>query len=150
MLVGDLLSHSPLRLVTVERDTYIREAAQKMARYGIGLVVVVRNADEVVGVLSERDIIAALGSSDTIVDYALVGDLMSDSVVTISPQDSLVDAVLAMSTHSIRHLVAMENDKPVGVLSIRDVLRVFSRELLENEGDTNGRLTKELVEALAS
>lgn len=101
MLVKDLLSLTSLRLITAKPDTYIREGAQRMARFGIGLLLVLDNGGDIAGVLSERDIIKALGMSDTIIDYALVGDLMTESVVTVSPEDSLVDAVQVMGVHNI-------------------------------------------------
>ena len=53
----------------------------------------VHNAEEVAGVLSERDIVAALGRNNTIIDFARIGDLMTSSVVTISPKDTLINAV---------------------------------------------------------
>lgn len=150
MLVKDLLSLGPLKLISVKPDTYIREAAQTMARYGIGLLVVLDNAGDVAGVLSERDIIKALGASETIIDYAMVGDLMTEAVVAVTPDDPLVNAVQAMGIHGIRHLVALDDGKPVGVLSIRDVLRVLAKDLIENDSDAERQLTKDLVKTLAA
>ena len=150
MLVDELISLSPLRLVTAKPNTYIREAAQRMARFGIGLLVVMDETDEIAGVLSERDIVAALGNSSTIVDYALVGDLMTSTVVSVTPEDTLLRAVQVMGSHGIRHVVAMDGNRPVGVLSIRDVLRVLAVELTENDGELDSQLTKELAKAMAA
>ena len=150
MLIEDLLSRNPLSLVTATPDTYIREAAQRMARCGIGVLVVVHNAEEVAGVLSERDIIAALGRSNTIIDFARVGDLMTSIVVTISPKDTLINAVKAMGTHGIRHLVVTDNDRPIGVLSIRDILRVIGTDPTGVNTEFSNKLKDEIISALAA
>jgi len=75
---------------------------------------------------------------------------MTESVVTIAPKDSLVDAALTMNAHGIRHLVAVENDRAVGVLSIRDVLRVFARQFLEDAGGSDGQLKLDFARALSA
>ncbi len=150
MIVEDLLHYSPLRLISAQPQTTISEAAQKMAKFNIGIVVVIDDDNNVAGVLSERDIVKGLGDTETAIEEAVVGDLMTESVITVSPTDSLVDAVLIMNTHGIRHLLVVQADKPVGVLSIRDVLRVFASQLLEVKCDTDGELKLELVKALAA
>jgi len=98
MLVSDLIDISQTELISAKVDTYVREAAQTMAEFGVGLLVVLDSGGDLVGVISERDIIAAVGTSDTIIDYALVGDLMTDSVVTIPPSDSLIGAIQTMGS----------------------------------------------------
>ncbi len=150
MLVEDLLHMSPLRLVTVQSKSSIGEATRRMAEFNIGLVVVMDDQDDVAGVLSERDIVRALGNGDTDIHEYSVGDLMKESVVVVSTGDTLVEAVCAMNTHGIRHLVAVDRERPVGVLSIRDVLRVFARQLLDNNIDTDDPFTQEFVQALAA
>jgi CBS domain-containing protein len=131
MLVGDLLHLSPLRVIAARPDNSIVEAAKRMARFGVGIVVVMGEEDEIVGVLSERDVVIGIASAEGTVGNALVRDWMTESVVTISPKDSIADAARIMNVHSIRHLVAVERGRPVGVVSIRDVLRVVTHGDLE-------------------
>jgi len=150
MLVKELLHLSPLRLVTARPDNSIREAARRMAQYRVGLIVVMDDDDRFVGVLSERDIVTGLGDPDRSIEDIVVGDMMTESVVTISPDASLVDAALVMNTHGIRHLVAVEGDSPVGVLSIRDVLRIFARQVLNSDGETDGQIKMDFARALAA
>lgn len=121
-----------------------------MAKFGIGLVIVIDDDNRVAGVLSERDIVKGLGDAETDLEETVVGDLMTRSVITILPTDSFADAVLAMKTHDIRHLVVMQANKPVGILSIRDLLGVFAQELLDARSDTVGELKMDSVEPLTS
>lgn len=150
MRVEDLLQLSPLRLITARPDTPVAEAARRMAKYGVGIVVVMDDDDAVAGVLSERDLVVALGAADGAVAGDAVGGLMTETVVTIAPEASLVDAVLTMNAHGIRHLIAAKDGRPVGVVSIRDVLRVFARQLLDEGGAADGALTLSLAKALAA
>ena len=150
MLVEDLLRLSPLRVVTARPDNSIAEAARRMARFDVGLVVIMDDEDRIVGVLSERDIVIGLGNSNGADEEALVGEWMTESVVTIGPKDSLLDAALAMNAHGIRHLVAVEDGRAVGVLSIRDVLRVFARQFLEDESGSDGQLKIDFARALSA
>lgn len=150
MNVEDLLHYSPLRLITTGPHNSISEAAQRMAQFNIGLVVVMDDDDCIAGVLSERDIVKGFADTERAIEDAVVGDLMTASVISVSPTDSLVDAVLVMNTHGIRHLLVVQADKPVGVLSIRDVLRVFASQLLDVKSDTDDELKTGLVAALAA
>lgn len=150
MKIEDLLHCSPLRLITTEPQTTINEVAERMAHYNVGLVVVMDENDGVAGVLSERDIVRGLASPGTRIENVLVADLMTKSIISVSPTDSLVDAVVAMNTHGIRHLIVMQANKPVGVISIRDVLRVFASQLLDVKTEDTDHLKLDLVKALAT
>jgi CBS domain-containing protein len=150
MNVEDLLHHSPLRLICSQPESPISEAAQRMAKFNVGLVVVIDDDNRVAGVLSERDIVKGLGDAETDLEETVVGDLMTKSIITISPTDSFVEAVLTMNRHNIRHLVVVQANKPVGVLSIRDLFGVFAKELSDAKSDTVGALKMDSVEPLTS
>ena len=148
MLVEELLHSSPLRLITAGPQTPVSEAAQRMAQKNIGLVVVMDD-DQVAGVFSERDLVKGFGAAEIVIEEAVVGDLMTKLIITVSPTDSLVDATIAMNANNIRHLVVVQAGRPVGVVSIRDVLRVFAEQLLAVKDDAGGELELDLVKALA-
>jgi signal-transduction protein with cAMP-binding, CBS, and nucleotidyltransferase domain len=120
MLVRNLMK-SPVVLVGPEES--LRRAAQVMREHGIGAVVV-EQSDQVVGILTERDVMhAAAQMSD--VEKARVGDHMSAPVVTASPNWDVTVAATEMSDRRIRHLVVLEAGRALGVLSVRDVMSVF-------------------------
>lgn len=150
MLIQELISATPDTLVSVRPDTYVREAAHLMSKNHIGLLIVLGDSGELSGVLSERDIVAALSESLTSIDHIPVADLMTRSVVTVGPQDSLAEAVSAMNQHRIRHLVAVDDNQPVGIISIRDVLRAFAEEVMKSGGIMDPQANREFVSALAA
>ena len=150
MKIGDVVQLNPLNLVTVSPDLSISEAAQRLSTFSVGIAVVMDHRDKLVGVLSERDIVVALGDGEVHPRATAVDDFMIDTVLTISPEESLADAVFAMNANGIRHLVVAESGGPVGVISIRDILRVIARQILEDEGNVNSRFKADFVEALAA
>ena len=120
MLVRNLMK-SPVVLVGPEES--LRRAAQVMQEHGIGSVVV-EQSDQVVGILTERDVMHAAAQMGD-VERARVGDHMTAPVVTASPNWDVTVAATEMSDRRIRHLVVLEEGRALGMLSIRDVMSVF-------------------------
>ena len=142
MNIGELPKLKDLHLITVQPKDPVMDVTRKMAKFNIGIVVVVDDQGSTIGVLSERDILWGLGTMDTPIGDTIVGDLMSTKVITIAPENSLVDAIIAMNANGIRHLIVSKNTKPVEVISIRDVLQAFAQEQLEANGADNGQFAR--------
>lgn len=124
--VGDLLKH--LKQTTVyyiAPDASITDAKDYMKEKSIGAVSVKAN-DEMVGILTERDI---LWKCDLRHDLSLekVESIMTpvENIVSVNPSVDLEECFNLMDVHSIRHLPVVENDKLVGMLSIRDLVRAI-------------------------
>ncbi len=117
--VADLV-HGTLRVV--HPSLTLRRAAEVLAADGIGLLVVENVEGDLAGVVSERDLVAAIAAGgDPGVDR--VGDLMSDDVVCVDLDDDLATSVSRMVAAEVRHLVALDDSGTVaGVVSARDVL----------------------------
>jgi CBS domain-containing protein len=75
----------------------------------------------------------------------LVKDVMSKNVITISPEDSISDAIEKMAENNISGLIVVEEEKVVGVISESDVLRVFKSEIPEISTSTNATLSIFLI-----
>ena len=128
MLVRNLMK-SPVVLVGPEES--LRRAAQVMQEHGIGAVVV-EQGDQVVGILTERDVMHAAAQMGD-VEKARVGDHMTAPVVTASPNWDVTVAATEMSDRRIRHLVILEAGRALGVLSVRDVMSVFLPERVHQQ-----------------
>lgn len=103
----------------------LREAAHLMAERGVGAAVVMDPDAPAPGILTERDVVRALGASHD-PDTALVGDHMSTDIVFAAPDWSLEEAAVTMVRHGFRHLVVMSGGEIGGVLSMRDVVRCWT------------------------
>jgi len=110
-------------VATIRPTATLREAADAMMADGLGLLVI-SDANGAVGVLSERDVIAAI-SDDLDVEAERVRDHGPDELVGVDADASVVDAARAMADAQIRHLVVLGDGEVVGVVSIRDVLRAL-------------------------
>jgi signal-transduction protein with cAMP-binding, CBS, and nucleotidyltransferase domain len=110
----------------------LREAATKMTERGVGAAIVIDEQEPGPRIISERDILNSLGRGED-PDSELVADHMSQSVITAAPDWSLERAAAEMSKRHIRHLVVVEGGQAVGVLSMRDIMRVWT-----TEGATSG------------
>lgn len=114
-------------MLTVGPAHSLRQAAQQMTERGVGAALVIDEESPAPGIVSERDVMKALAAgSDP--DEALVADHMSDSLIVAAPDWSLERAALEMSERHIRHLIVVDGGEPVGVLSIRDIVRVWTSD----------------------
>ena len=119
-------------VLTVGPTHTLREAAAMMSEKQIGAALVSDDETPVPRILTERDILLSLGAGED-PDSERVGDHMSDSVIAASPDWSLERAASEMSSRGIRHLVVYDGPELAGVLSMRDIVRVWT-----SEGATSG------------
>jgi signal-transduction protein with cAMP-binding, CBS, and nucleotidyltransferase domain len=109
-------------LLTVEPTTGLVEAARQMEARNVGAVLVMAD-DRLVGILTERDILRAVAVGR--VERAGVAESMTRHPETIDPSDSTAHAASLMIHGGFRHLpVVAEGGRPVGIVSIRDLVRV--------------------------
>jgi signal-transduction protein with cAMP-binding, CBS, and nucleotidyltransferase domain len=124
-------------ILTVGAGHTLRDAARLMTEKGVGAAVVLDEERPAPGIVSERDILTSLGNGED-PDAELVGAHMSDSVITAAPDWSLERAAVEMASRHIRHLVVVERGETVGILSMRDIVRVWT-----SEGATSGMTSPE-------
>jgi CBS domain-containing protein len=111
-------------VLTVGPGHTLREAARMMTEKRVGAAVVLDEEAPGPRVISERDVLVSVGRGED-PDQERVADHMSGSVITASPDWSLERAASEMAGRKIRHLVVVEGGELVGVLSMRDVMRVW-------------------------
>ena len=111
----------------------MREASSKMVERGIGAALVEDDEMPVPCVITERDVLRAIGTGlDP--DREVVRDHMSEKVITASPDWSMERAAAEMSRRGIRHLVVCEAGEMVGVLSMRDIMRAWTADGATSDG----------------
>jgi len=108
--------------VTVRTDESITAAAEKMRQCNVGLVIVVDDHDDVAGVLSERDIARASTAKNWNPDQTAVAGIMTSEIATCDSATRVGEASAMMMSRHIRHLPIVENKRPVGMLSGRDLM----------------------------
>lgn len=113
--------------VTVGPAHTLREAAASMVEHGTGAALVVDDEAPNPGIVTERDLLTSVGAGED-PDAERVGDHMSESVITAAPDWSLERAAAEMSRRGVRHLVVFDGPELVGILSMRDIVRVWTTE----------------------
>jgi CBS domain-containing protein len=114
-------NHMSTELLTVDPSARITEVAKRMVAKDVGAVLVFDH-DGLCGILTERDVLRAV--ADGMDDGTLVRDRMTASPETLDADDTTDHAAVLMIHGGFRHLPVVEQGKVVGVLSIRDLMRV--------------------------
>lgn len=110
--------------VTVRLGSTLREISEVLTREEIGAVVV-KGAQPLVGIVSERDVVRALAEGAD-PDEERAEDVMTYEVVTVGPDATVAEVARQMVDGAIRHMPVVEDGAPVGIVSIRDLLAVSS------------------------
>jgi CBS domain-containing protein len=114
-------NHMSRDLLTVEPGDQLGEVAQRMVARDVGAVLVMEG-EALSGILTERDVLRAVAAG--IQDDTLVSDWMTRDPETMSPDDTTEHAAVLMIHGGFRHMPLVEGDRVVGMLSIRDLMRV--------------------------
>ena len=114
-------NHMATDLLTVEPDARLSEAARRMAQRGVGAVLVLEG-ERLAGILTERDLLKAVAAG--FADEARVSEWMTRQPETVEPDESTDHAASLMIHGGFRHLPVVEGGRAIGILSIRDLMRV--------------------------
>lgn len=113
------------RIVKIDAGMSTIEAAKLMAQHKIGSVFV-KHADQIVGIVTEPDIVRKVVGTERIPYYVPVEEIMSSPVVSIDGRRPITEAADLMEQHGTRHLAVLKSGAIVGVLSVRDLLHPVS------------------------
>ena len=114
-------NHMSRELLTVEAELPLAEVAERMCAKNVGAALVLEG-ERLAGILTEHDVLRAVARG--IRDDALVTDWMTAGPETIEPDESTTHAATLMIHGGFRHLPVVEGERVVGMLSIRDLMRI--------------------------
>jgi predicted transcriptional regulator len=118
--VGDMLTRP---MITIPSGSTVLEASKLMAASNLGLLVVCDPKDKsnVLGVVSERDIIKSIAAGRQLAAH--VDEIASRNVITVKAEAEVAEAAKAMNKHGIRHVVVVDDlGKAKGVVAMRDLV----------------------------
>jgi len=134
MYVDTILKKKGDTVVAVEPTDPISKAAQVLHEHRIGAALVKHASGEIVGIISERDIVRGLSRHQDACLPMRVDELMTSPVITCTSNDSIDQVMQLMTDQRIRHLPVVDNDTLSGVISIGDVVKQRISEI-ENESE---------------
>jgi CBS domain-containing protein len=126
MLVRDGMTTAVL---TIGPDHSLRDAARRMSERRVGAAVVHDPDVDGVGIITERDILDAIGAGQD-PDGERVSAHLTRDLVAAAPDWSLDQAASTMVRHGFRHLVVLDEGEVAGLLSMRDIVRVWTEHSL--------------------
>ena len=117
----------PNAAIVVRQTDQLGKALQLMVDAELGAILVVDERDKLVGILTERDfLMKVVGLIENYIRLP-VGDFMTSQPETVQSNDTVAYAMQKMDLGGYRHLPVVENGKPVGVVSVRNLLRYVTR-----------------------
>jgi CBS domain-containing protein len=134
MTVKRILSGKGNEVLTIEPTAPLAAVTKLLSERHIGALVVTGADHRIVGIISERDIVRALGARGARVLDAPVAEVMTRKVVTCSERDTTVELMEQMTAGKFRHVPVVDQGRLVGVISIGDVVKHRVQEI---EGETN-------------
>lgn len=121
VLVRDIMSRPP---ITARETDTAATVSRLMVKHNIGCILVTDKAGKPTGIITERDIVERVAAKNILPSDVKVIDTMSRPVITIPPGTSITEAAKLMNHSKIRRLAVLENGKPVGILTMKDILEV--------------------------
>ncbi len=135
MSLKQLIEAKKLALLTCRPDDFLDEAIDTMVTAGKNAIAVVEKENQLVGILTDHDIIRAVHEQQVhgnTVYQEHVFSRMSENVITCPANTKVSASLKLMGKHNIRHLVVTDNNIPIAVVSIRDILmQIHEQDELE-------------------
>ena len=122
MAIATILRGKGSDVASVEPDSKLSDVVARLVQRRIGALLVIE-LGEPVGIVSERDVVRCLGMHGPEALHMRVRDVMTAPLITISPRDSIPDAMELMTDRRIRHLPVLDSGRLVGLVSIGDLVK---------------------------
>jgi CBS domain-containing protein len=131
MRIADVLRRKGAAVATVGPDVTVTELLGQLATHNVGALPVVDNGN-LIGIVSERDVVRRLHAGGAALLHARVADIMTTEVTTCSPSDDVADVAAVMTSRRFRHLPVVVEGELAGIVSIGDMVKARI-DLLESE-----------------
>jgi CBS domain-containing protein len=123
MTIAAILKHKGHDVASVAPTVTVAELTRLLSARRIGAAVVQDAADQLLGIVSERDIVHALAANGARALEMTAGQLMTRALRTAAPQNTVGEAMAMMTAGRFRHLPVLERGVLVGIVSIGDIVK---------------------------
>jgi CBS domain-containing protein len=123
MNVETILGTKGRAVATIRPEDTVGAAVEALVSGNIGALVASEDGEHVDGIVSERDIVHALARHGDALLALTVAEVMTRSVVTCDPTESVAELMAEMTNRRIRHLPVVQNGRLCGIVSIGDVVK---------------------------
>ena len=125
MLVSEIVNRKGKNVLTVKEDSIVFDTVKRLDDTRNGAMLVINNDEQLVGIISERDILYKCYNSGKALTESIVKNLMTsaEKMIVGKMDDTAIYLMHAMIDKGIRHIPILEDDEIVSIISIEDVLR---------------------------
>jgi CBS domain-containing protein len=124
MNVATILKRKGSGVFTATKDNSLLDIAKLLAQDGIGCIVIVEDDDKIVGIMSERDLMRAMGQAGPKVLNEPVSNFMTKTMITAGKADTSDQLMSKMTTHRFRYMPVVEMGRLIGLVSIGDLVKI--------------------------
>ena len=118
--VYDCMTTKP---ISVSSESTLEECGKVMAKNHVGALVI-KDSHKSLGVITEQDIVRKVIAKGVNPLGKKVREFMAAKLITISPNDDIYEALIKMRDHNIRHLPVVDKGNMIGLLTLKDVLKI--------------------------
>lgn len=112
-------------VITINADSSVHEAAELMSKKGVGSIVITIK-QKPVGIVTERDMVERVVAKGLDASKVKIKKIMSKPLTTVKSDMSIIEAIRTMQKKKIRRLLIIENEKIIGIVTQRDLLRALA------------------------
>jgi CBS domain-containing protein len=132
--IAAILKHKGYQVTSVDPTATIARVVDVLAERGIGAVLVMDRAEQLLGIVSERDIVRCLAANGVRTLEMTAGQLMTRALKVAHPETTVAEAMGMMTLGRFRHMPVMDRDVLVGLISIGDVVKA---RIMEQEDEVD-------------
>lgn len=125
--VKQILESKGYNIYSVSPEDWVIDAIKLMAEAKVGALLVMDNG-KMAGIISERDYTRKVILNNRTSQTTRVREIMTSDVVAVKPEQNIEECMVIMSKYHVRHLPVVENEVPIGMLSIMDVVKSIISE----------------------
>ena len=129
MTLAELLKNKGQYLVTVHGSITILDAIKVMVDEKVGSLLIKSDDESLEGIITERDILRFCAKNANGLQDTRVDQVMTRNMLVVTPNRTLDDAMSIMTEHRFRHLPIIDNGKPVGIISIGDLVKARLKDV---------------------
>jgi len=129
MTLKELLERKSSGIITIRASASVLEAIETMCSHKIGALLIEADDGGLMGIITERDILRLCATKNGRLDNLQLADAMTRELIVGAPDNSLDEAMSLMTEHRFRHLPIMEGRRPVGIISIGDLVKAKLKDV---------------------
>ncbi len=129
MTLEDLLNRKENSLISVKTSDEVILAIKNMVDCKVGSLLVMSDDGEFVGILTERDVLRISAKRDGDLAGVRIEEMMTRDLMVATPDCSIDQAMSMMTEHRFRHLPVMDGGKPIGMVSIGDLVKAKLKDV---------------------